>query len=161
MGLTAEAGQWDQAGGALLLFVTNVAAILATGVAVLLLYRVSADEATIAAREEAGKRRLRPLITMLIAIVLIGIPLTGTSVRIGLQSWEERSVSNVLQPWVEEHGWEVVDMKQAPDGLHVTLTGEPPVPDTADLATQLRDAGVDTDGIVLKFVPAYEVHLGG
>ncbi len=160
VGLTAEAGEWDQAMGALLLFVTNVAAILATGVAVLAIYRVSPDEEMQARRAAANKLRLRPLITLLAAVLVIGVPLTATSVRIGLQSWEERSVTHALEPWVAEHDWRIADLTQAPDGLHVTLTGEPPLPDTSELESALRDAGVDPAGVVLQFVPAYEIRLG-
>ena len=55
VGLTAESGAWAQSGGALLLFATNVAAILVSGTVVMALYRVSPRSARRRERRQHGR----------------------------------------------------------------------------------------------------------
>jgi hypothetical protein len=80
VGVTLEAGAGDQALGALLLFVTNVSAILATGLVVMALYRVSRAHRR---APESGERPVhRAIAVIVVGLVVISVPLTLTSVRI-------------------------------------------------------------------------------
>lgn len=160
VGLTAESGAWDESLGALLLFVTNVTAILASGVVVLIFYRVRGGEMADATETPAG-RRLRPLFTIVVALVLIGVPLTATSVRVAQQTLEQNRVTNVLVPWAAEHGLELGPVSTSGAGVKVQLTGEAPFPDPAGLTAALRAAGVDPATVLIDFIASDKVVLGG
>ncbi|HSO70371.1 MAG TPA: DUF389 domain-containing protein, partial [Arachnia sp.] len=73
VGLTLESGAPDQALGALLLFGTNVTAIIATGTVVFLLYRVRAAATVLGV--EVGHLRARTVAVELVALVVLAVPL--------------------------------------------------------------------------------------
>ena len=89
VGLTAEAGAIGQAAGALLLFGTDVAAILTSGIIVMAIYRVHrlVDPAPIAERTDVNRRNAVLVIVAL--FVVIGIPLTVSSLSIGRNTARE------------------------------------------------------------------------
>ncbi len=159
VGLTLEAHAWDQTLGALLLFVTNVAAILATGVVVLLVYRIPGFAgAAIPPRSES--RRLHPLVSILVTLVIIGIPLAGSSVRFTQQSLLENSIRDAAEPWAAEEGWDIAGLVVEGETALLTLTGSPPLPSTDALVDALTAQGVDPSAVTIEFIPAYEVQLG-
>ncbi|WP_052226969.1 DUF389 domain-containing protein [Microbacterium mangrovi] len=159
VGLTLQSQAWDQALGALLLFVTNVTAILATGVVILAAYRVGPgvdklDESTLA------RRRPRAIVFIVITLVIIGIPLVSTSLRVTQQSVLESDIHTAADPWAQAHGWQVASITtNGPDAV-VRLTGPEPIPDTSDLETALEQQGVDPADITVEFVPAVVQKLG-
>lgn len=155
VGLTLEAGAPSEALGALLLFATNVAAILATGVVVLLVCHVRPA----AAGERAVTRPTRSLVAIAVTLVIIGIPLVLSSARVTADQLLVSEVDRVVAPWAETNGWEIVSRRMDGDVLEIRLTGRPPVPDTSDLASRLREAGTDPSVLRLEFVPSYAVTL--
>lgn len=161
IGISIESGAYDQALGALLLFVTNVAAILATGVVVLLTFRVHPDTARVPARSSRVLgARYSPVITMVASLILIAIPLTATSVGLTAQTIELNAVRQAITPWAADNDWTVADVTSGDGALvNVRLTGTPPLPETDTLVDALRAAGVDPADVHLEFVPAYEIQL--
>lgn len=160
VGLTLQSQAWAQALGALLLFVTNVTAILATGVVILALYRVSPEVDAIDETTRA-RRRPRALVFIILTLVVIAIPLVSTSVRATQQSLLENSIHTAGDPWVQAHGWQIISVTtNGPDAV-VRLTGPEPIPDTADFETALKAQGVNPADITVEFVPAYVQKLGG
>ncbi|MRG58920.1 DUF389 domain-containing protein [Agromyces sp. CFH 90414] len=163
VGLAMESGAFTEALGALLLFVANVAAILATGVIVLLGYRIGA----VAALDPGDGTRAgwgrggRAIASVVITLAVIGVPLAVSSVRFTDQSLLESSVRTAVEPWVGEVGWELAGIEA--DGSHatVTVTGTPPLPDTGPLEDALRAQGVEPADVTLELIPAYRVPLGG
>lgn len=174
VGLTLESGAPDQARGALLLFVTNVAAIIATGVVVLAGYRI-ADAGQLAARaagpdasggspDEASARRKAPsnrraIVITLVTLVLIGIPLATSSVTFTRQEVLEYAVRQAAEPWAEAQHL-VIERLDA-DGEHARLqvSGQPPEPDTSTLVAALTAHGVEPEQVTVEFIPAYELEL--
>ena len=90
VGLTLEAGAVDEAFGALLLFVTNVVAIIATGIVVMSFYGVNKLSAVGADAVAAGGSRAaslrKPAVLLISMLIIIGIPLSLTSVESGAKS---------------------------------------------------------------------------
>ncbi|MDR6970778.1 DUF389 domain-containing protein [Leifsonia shinshuensis] len=163
VGLTLESQAWSQAGGALLLFVANVAAILATGVIILTGYRIGAVSGAAAethARRGWGRRH-RAIISIVVTLLIIGVPLTLTSTRFADQELLENSIRQAAQPWAQQNGWEISELQATSSQATLTLTGEPPVPETGSLEAALKAQGVDPAQVTVQFVPAYTVHLGG
>ncbi|HEY3485533.1 MAG TPA: DUF389 domain-containing protein, partial [Ilumatobacteraceae bacterium] len=134
VGLTAEAGAYDESAGALLLFGTNVAAILATGIVVMALYRV---HRLVAPAADPGRRAVnrRNAILLIVALfVVIGVPLTISTVKISRETSIESDVRAVTSEWAGDRDWRVLDVQHDQDGVVILLGGPPPLPDTASLA---------------------------
>ncbi|WP_328468312.1 DUF389 domain-containing protein [Actinoplanes sp. NBC_00393] len=140
VGLTLESGAPGQSAGALLLFATNVAAIVATATAVLIGYRVRA------AAEAVGRPvgRLRPLTLAVIGlvVVLVAIPLTISSAQV----IRDQSIVSTAQPvaerWAQSQSWSVVDVTMQQGVLQVAAVGPPPSADPSTLRQALNDAGL-------------------
>ena len=160
VGLTLEAHRWGQAGGATLLFVTNVAAILGVGTVVMALYRVhrmSPQHGSAASR--ALNRRNAVLVIAALAVIVV-VPLTSTSVTIAHQNARETAVTAAVDAWAPS-GWELVSVTTDDDGVTTAqFQGPPPYPDTAGLRRQLLAHGVPPATVQVQFVPRETVDLG-
>ncbi len=159
VGLTLESGANDQALGALLLFVTNVSAILATGLVVMAIYHVNrglADDAD-AGRKPLHRRRATAVVA--VALVVIAAPLTATSLSINRTTTTESAITRVADAWAAEHRWEVASVTIRPDGVVIRTTGPLPEPETASLQAALAAAGIDQTKITVELVPNHTVEL--
>lgn len=157
VGLTAEAGAWEESLGALLLFATNVAAILATGLIVMAVYRV---HTRVPASAAPAVNRKHAVVAIVAFFVVVGIPLTVSTVQITRGVQRESTVRNVTETWAESVGWSVLSVTASGSRTDVVVVGLPPLPDTASLAVALTAAGVDPTGVVLELLPRATVSLG-
>jgi uncharacterized hydrophobic protein (TIGR00271 family) len=153
VGLTLESGAPHEAVGALLLFVTNVIAILASGIIVMALYRVGAPS--------AGKRTWSAhpfayaLIGLLLAVVVV--PLWLNSDRFDRVNVRTTSVGAVADHWADAAGWSVLGVSSIDDRVLVEATGPTPAPSLVDLRRQLDQAGLgDVDVRVHLVAGAYQ-----
>lgn len=140
VGLTLESGAPAEAWGALLLFGTNVTAIIATGTVVLLLYRLR--EVARGSGLEVGQLSARTLAVVAGMLVVVSVPL-------GVGSWrvfqEERLIARahpVASAWAAENDWRVNELAYRQDVLNVVVLGQLPLADTGELRTALDDAGL-------------------
>lgn len=159
VGLTLESGAPGEALGALLLFVTNVAAILATGVVVLVSYRVGSP--ALEMKEGKSRNRTRAIATTLVTLVIIGIPLAASSIRLTEQELLESAVRQAAQPWADDHDLTIELLQVDGDTALLQVSGEPPEPDTSGLVTGLEGAGVDPDRVTVTFIPEQGLDLVG
>jgi uncharacterized hydrophobic protein (TIGR00271 family) len=159
IGLTLEAGQAGQAGGALLLFLTNVAAILATGTIVMAIYGAHRTEGAEPGRIPDINRR-NAVVTIALLVALVSVPLTISSIQIAATTTEEIEVSDAAQTWADANGWELTEVVQEEGKTVARLEGPLPVPDLASLRSELRDEGVDLDHVRLDLLPRETVDLG-
>ncbi|MGB3685736.1 MAG: DUF389 domain-containing protein [Ornithinimicrobium sp.] len=145
VGLTAEAGAWDQSFGALVLFTTNVAAIVATGTLLLVLagVRDTAKEAGV----EVGILRGRTLVVVGSMLALVSVPLALTSLNVLLQHVVQQQVHTVAKGWAEAQDWVLTDVAvNKPFGssiLTIRAIGEEPKADRNDLRQRLDAAGFE------------------
>lgn len=158
VGLTAESGAWGESLGALLLFVTNVAAILATGVAVMTFYRVRVR--VLSAAEGAPARRGGPIAiaVIIVGLVIVLIPLTTTTVGYVTTAQTSTTLQSVGDKWAQEHGLTLDGVTVGATGSTMSFSGELPFPSTSDLESALRSAGVTTE-IHVEFSPQYTKDL--
>ncbi|MEZ5205281.1 MAG: DUF389 domain-containing protein [Acidimicrobiales bacterium] len=159
-GLAFEGGASDQAFGAILLFVTNVSAILAMGLLVMSIYRVGAlvQRSDDAVAKPVSIRRAALVIG--VALVVISVPLGLTSTKIARTRSSEAEVSSLATDWGERHGWSVVSVSTRPDGILVRATGPLPEPETASLKAALAAQGLGDDVITLELIPTTSVEVG-
>ncbi len=156
-GLTLESGAPGQAVGALLLFLTNVAAILASGALVMAVYGFSKLRIEVAEDKEAArKHRARTYVTMVALLGVVAIPLTYSTAK----AIEARSAVGRITSYVNEATdgtrWTLVSITAQESGkFHVIVKGEPPLPDVGSVYDNIRAAGLDADKISIEFVPTY------
>ena len=108
VGLTLDAGQPGQAGGALVLFLTNVTAILAAGLVVMGLYRIHRPSAPADPVAAGTVNRRRAGLLVAAMIVVVAIPLARTSVSVSRDSARETSVQGAADAWGRQVGWQVL-----------------------------------------------------
>ncbi|MEZ5295179.1 MAG: DUF389 domain-containing protein, partial [Ilumatobacteraceae bacterium] len=127
VGLTLESGAGHEALGALLLFVTNVAAILATGTIVMALYGAH----RITGRDDGftALHRRKAVAVIAVMVVLVGIPLAVSSAALTRVTSLESTVHELGQEWADTVGWELVEVGTEADRLVVRFEGGLPVPE--------------------------------
>lgn len=160
VGISLQTGQNAQAWGAMLLFATNVTAILAVGVVTMALYRVprlgfgnTTDDKPI--------RRGQAYLFIGVNLVLILAILAQRSVSIAQDTEREATVARVVEDWSEDTDWTVVRVTSDDDVIVARLEGPLPVPDTADLGQSLITAGISSDDVEIDFVPRQTVVFDG
>lgn len=160
VGLTAESGAYGQSLGALLLFVTNVAAILATGVIVMAIYRVRIkNRAGDAASTSSTGGSRRAIITIAVLMVIVLVPLTFSSISSSSQAIRESTVHSVAAKWAHSVHWDLLTVSTEDGETVVRATGPLPTPDTSWLVAQLRANGVAPSQVTVELVPNYTVKL--
>lgn len=157
VGLTLESGAGDQSFGALLLFLTNVGAILLTGLIVLALYRVY-QVATPSTDVRGMNRRLGIVIVVLFVIALC-VPLGVSTARVTSDAVDRSQVTPVANRWATQDGWRVTSVRSTDDGIEVQASGGLPAPDPARLRDALRAAGLGGVHVVVALIPSERVDL--
>lgn len=160
VGLTLESGSVQQSLGALLLFMTNVVAIIGTGIVVMSFYGV--NRLTRANPDSASRvARLRgPIVLIAIMVVIVGAPLTWTSVSVAARSIVERQVFSAADTWSQSVGWRVSSVSSVGSRVSIRLEGPSPVPDAKQLGQELRSAGLDTASVDVTMIPVLVGNLG-
>lgn len=139
-GLAFEGGEPGQALGALLLFGTNVTAIIATGVLLLLLggFQQAAREAG----HPIGRLRGSTLALVGGSVALVAIPLGIGSYQVTREQVVLRTARPVVQTWADGRGWTLTDLAMRQSVLHVAALGQSTKPTIDDLRAALDAAGL-------------------
>ena len=140
VGLTLESGLPDQALGALLLFGTNVGAIIATGTIIFLAYRVPA-----AAQElglEVGRLGRSTVAVIIVAVLALAVPLGLGSAAIVRQQSIVATATSVATDWAAAQGWQISDITVRQGVLRIVALGPPPSISEVGLRDSLDAAGL-------------------
>ncbi|MHA6628500.1 DUF389 domain-containing protein [Pseudonocardia sichuanensis] len=140
VGLTLESGAPGQAAGALLLFATNVTAIIATGTAVLIGYRVRA--VAVAAGRPVGQLRARTVVVVGLLVLVVAVPLAIGSYQVFRDHAIVVTAQPVAERWAASHSWDVVGVTVQEGVLQVAAAGPPPNADGESLRRALDEAGL-------------------
>ena len=159
VGLTLEAGAEGQASGAMLLFLTNVGAILLTGLVVMAIYRVTAT-ATAEAASPSLKRQ-RAVVAVVVFVLVLVIPLTASTRRITSESRQRSDAEAAATAWADPSGWHIVTVDADRAGIRIRAAGPLPSPDPAGLRAALDDHGLDDVDVVVELVPEERIELPG
>jgi uncharacterized hydrophobic protein (TIGR00271 family) len=140
VGLTLESGAPAQAAGALLLFGTNVASIIAMGTVVLLAYRVRTTAA--ASGQDVGGLSRLSLVVVGAFVLLMAVPLGVSGVQLYRQTAVVAEATPIAQRWAERQAWQITDVQFRAGDLWVTAAGPAPNIDPASLRRDLTAAGL-------------------
>ncbi len=147
VGLTLESGSVEQALGALLLFMTNVTAIIATGTVIFLAYRVR--PAAVALGVRVGRFNRGALVTALGSVAVIAVPLALGSALVLQQELVVARATPAATAWAEAQGWQISDISVRQGALRIVALGPPPSIQEVGLRQALDDAGLaDVDARV-------------
>lgn len=155
VGLTLEAGHYSESLGALLLFTANVAAILATGIVVMTFYGVHRIPAAPGRPGAKSVNRRNAVLVIVSMLLLVGIPLTLSSISSTANSLKESTVRTTAQEWTKGSGWDLLSVNTTINGVVIRATGPMPLPDTQQLKGMLADAGIETGEVEVELVPSY------
>jgi uncharacterized hydrophobic protein (TIGR00271 family) len=153
VGICLELGRLDDAAGALLLFTTNLAAIVVIASVVFIL-----TGARITDEHVAERRRLRVgLIVAVAALVLIALPLAWRSLQHMYSTVTAHDAAPVVETWIADQDLEVTGYEIDADEIELSVAG-PEVPQgVEELAAELaRTLGRDVD-LTVVYVPRFRV----
>lgn len=159
-GLALESGSFSESLGALLLFVTNVVAILGTGIVVMSVYGVNRLSSQ---GDDATPRRValrQPIVLLAIMLAIIGTPLALTSAQVATKSIVETAVYQDADAWATEAGWRIDSVISDQDRIEIRAEGPLPLPDTDTLKERLVASDIDVSLVRVTLVPVQTVDLG-
>jgi uncharacterized hydrophobic protein (TIGR00271 family) len=150
VGVLIEVGRFSDAAQALLLFGTNVAAIIATGTVVLALYRVRGVALGSGhAQEGIGRRTIAVIAALLIAVM---VPLGVGTLNVAYDQLLQQRADPIAQEWAAKAGWQVTTVQVINREIVVTALGPPPEIEAAQLRKELDAAGLSTIDLVIRLV---------
>ncbi|WP_199549077.1 TIGR00341 family protein [Streptomyces sp. N35] len=149
-GLLITAHRYHDAGESALLFATNVAAIVATGTIVFLVYGVrdAASEAGLHVGEFSG----RTLPVILGVVVLIAVPLTTGTVTVARDRSLAAGARPVAEAWAATGKWQIASVEARNGIIVIGVLGLPPQPAPAALRTALDRHGMRDADLELHLV---------
>ena len=133
VGITLGARRWDLAGGAFILFLSNVAAILVTGVVVFTAagYRQEAHDADL----RAGHRARVWIVVLLVVLV---VPLGYQSLRTWrYQIWSSRA-ERTAEQWLQGSPWHLQDVSISGSEIVIDILGPGSPPPISELRRSIR-----------------------
>jgi uncharacterized hydrophobic protein (TIGR00271 family) len=157
VGLTLESGAPHQAAGALLLFLTNVGAILLSGLVVMAIYRVTAAAERDA--EQPALRRHRAVVAVVVFVIALAIPLSIAARQSTLESRRLDTTEEVATAWADPVDWRILAVDADTGTIRVRTAGELPAPEVADLRAALDDTGLVGVDVVVELVPERRIEL--
>jgi uncharacterized hydrophobic protein (TIGR00271 family) len=156
-GLTLEARAYGETLGAVVLFGTNVTAIIATGTLLLLLARVR-DTAR-AANLTVGSLSVKTIAAVGVSLVLISVPLAYGSVQVVREQLIVTSARPVADNWADRQGEQVTDVFVRGDVLHIVALGSPSQVRVEGLRGALDEAGLDHIDVEVTMVAGSSAHV--
>ena len=144
VGITAGAGRFDLAWGALLLFLTNVAAILIAGA---LVFGAAGYAREAAERDPRTARRARVFITVFLVAILV--PLGAASLRTGRYDGWMSSTTTAAEQWVRGTEWTLDSVRISGDDIVITVLGAGEPPPVEELRAAVRRDVPDKVPVVL------------
>lgn len=150
VGLLLSVQRYSDAGGALLLFGTNVAAIIATGAAVLIGYRVR--DAARDADYPVGLLRGRTLAVVGGLVLLVAVPLGFGTLSVGLDEQLAASAKPLADEWASSNKWVVATLSATGGDVVITALGSPPQADVDALRQTFNDNGLADADLVVRLV---------
>lgn len=149
VGISLASEQWMDAGGSLLLFLTNFFAILVAGTIVFRLMGLERLGFT-----DTNKETKRTAIRVIVAgTIIITLLLAFTSYNALLTTNQQTDTAAAVKEWLGDGSFQVVGIKIRPAGVEITIRGDSQVPPLADLYTRLNTVYGHPTKINLHVIP--------
>ncbi|MFF3260214.1 DUF389 domain-containing protein [Streptomyces sp. NPDC002932] len=149
-GLLLTVHRYHDAGQSALLFATNVAAIVATGTVVFLIYGVRAGAER--ADMRVGEFRGRTLATVVCVVVLVAAPLTAGTVTVARDRSLAADARPVAEQWAATGKWQIASVEARNGIVVIGVLGLPPQPAPTALRAALDEHGMRDADLELHLV---------
>jgi len=150
VGLSLAYGQWGPAGESLLLFLTNMLAILLAGGGLLALLGLG-RAATVTLQ---GHARRNAFLVIVGGVLLVTIPLSLTGARVTTDMRTQATTSRVAAQWLSGSQFEVIAIKVGRDSVAITIRGPGEPPPFEQLLANLDTTVGSKQTVELEVVPA-------
>jgi uncharacterized hydrophobic protein (TIGR00271 family) len=150
VGLLLQVQRFGDAMQALLLFGTNVAAIIVTGTIVLLVYKVR--DAARRSGYPVAKMSGRALATVAVLVVVVLVPLGIGSANVAADQQLQAKATPIAQDWAGRAGWQIAVVSVQNGLISVTALGPPPDIEASTLRKELDAAGMADADLVIRLV---------
>jgi uncharacterized hydrophobic protein (TIGR00341 family) len=155
VGITAQAGDWNDAWGAFLLFASNMVAMVLAGAILFTAYGYLAE-----AQSAPGFRRRRAYAVIGAATALILAPLAVTTIRIAeVETWRSHA-AEVARQWAEPTGYRVIAVDFRGDDLVVVIEGQGSNPPVDELSPMLEGQVPAGTPVIVNTVTGGELDAG-
>lgn len=141
VGLTLESGKGDEALGALLLFSTNVSAIIATGTLIFLIYRVRSAAEDLGMK--LGQFKAKTIAVVVGVVIVLAVPLAIGSTSVVQRELAVARANDPAHEWAQSQGWEITDISYRQGTLRIVVLGPPPSINQTGLRERLDEAGLE------------------
>lgn len=145
VGIAISQGEWSAAGGALLLFLTNMVAILLAGGLVFILLGLG----KLALTEAQIRLRRRAFVLIVLSTFVVALPLTYTAYQVVTDTLANNKATAVIEDWLEDTSYQLVEVNVKGGQAAVTVEGE----------GELKPVGALVDGLDAAFKPRLSVTL--
>jgi len=159
VGLTLEEGKYSDAFGALVLFSTNVTAIIFTATLVLLVYKVR--ETAIEDGYPVGEFNRRGMVVVVASVALITLPLGYGTINVVRDEWAKYQLAPVAEEWAEADGWKIAEYDVTDLTLEIVAVGPPPELDPEILRETLDEEGFPDINLQVSLVVGGTTELPG
>lgn len=150
VGIALSQGNWEAAGGAMLLFLTNFLAILLAGGFVFLLSGLG----RLAINDELARTRRNAFLVVIGATLLVAIPLSITSYQVVTGALENRAAINDTEAWLADTTYKVANVAVYDDQVVVTVEGDGSLQPLRLLANRLAQTLERPISVNLRIVPS-------
>ncbi len=133
VGILLAGGEGDLARGAMVLFLTNMGAILLAGTITF----IATGLASVVGRRASEMRRA--FIAILLFIALIAIPLRANSNLLWQDATREDDTLAIVNDWLAGTEWEVYEVNVHGNDVRIVLGGEGDLPPAEDAVQQIED----------------------
>ena len=151
VGLTLKAGEFGDAGGAFLLFLTNLVSIILVASVVFVIAGLVPIE-----QFKENRKKMRTVIsTVAVGALVIMLPLVFTSEGIIASAARQSSAQRITEEWLEDSPDLTLNkVVVATDDINVVLSGEGEVPDVGDLEQTLESEFKTSISLVVDYFPS-------
>ncbi len=151
VGLTLKAGEYGDAGGAFLLFLTNLVSIILIASVVFVIAGLVPIE-----QFKENRQKMRTVIsTVTVGALVIMLPLVFTSEGIIASAARQSSAQRLTEEWLKDSSDLTLNkVVIATDDISVVLSGEGTVPDVNDLERELENEFKTNISLVVDYFPS-------
>lgn len=159
VGLMISQSDWSAASGAMLLFVTNLVAIILVGASVFILTGV-VPLLQLAKNSRSVKMSLGMVAVLAISVIAI---LGVTADTFARQTAGTAAAEEIIQEWLGDSDLQVIDTKLSSEEFLITLEGPDQPPPVEDLAVDIEEEFNQSVDISVKWIPTavFEYQDGG
>ncbi len=155
VGVTAEAGDWSGAVGALILFLTNVLAMIVVGVA---LY---SGLGVLRPRRPDATFRRRPVYAIIgvVGVLVVGALAASTYRTVQLEDWRS-GATRVASAWARGNGERLIQTQFQGDRLVIVVAGSSTGANDSELPSLLRGTIPAGTPVIIGRIPGTRRDLG-